>query len=101
MKTTPNLLLYILTFSLLFLSACHNDDIWGIRGEGPVVSETRNIAGFHQIYLSIDGEVILRQGPVQEVAIEAQENILDILETRVRKGKLEIDFKNHPVRRHK
>lgn len=101
MKTTRNLLIYVMAFSLLFLSACHDDDIWGIRGEGPVVAETRNIADFDQIDLAVDGEVILKQGPTQEVEIEAQENILDILETKVRKGKLEIGFGHHQVRRYK
>jgi hypothetical protein len=90
-----------MTFFLLSLSACHDDDVWGIRGEGPVVSENRNLKDFHQIDFGVDGEVILKQGPRQEIKIEAQENILDVLETKVRKGKLEIDFGNHQVRRYK
>jgi hypothetical protein len=101
MKTTRNLMMYVIAFSLLFLSACHNDDIWGIRGEGPAVSENRTLADFQQIDLAVSGEVFLRQGTTQEVRIEAQENILDILQTRVRKGKLEISFGNHQVGRHK
>jgi hypothetical protein len=93
--------MYLMAFSLFFLSACHNDDIWGIRGEGPIVSENRTLADFQQIDLAVPGEVFLRQGTTQEVKIEAQENILDILETRVRKGKLEISFGKHHVGRHK
>jgi hypothetical protein len=101
MKTTRNLFYYVMAFLLLSLSACHDDDMWGIRGEGPVVSENRNLNDFHQIDFGIDGEVILKQGPEQKIEIEAQENILDVLETRVRRDKLEIDFGNKQVRRYK
>ncbi len=101
MKTTRNLFIYVLAFSLFFLSACHDDDIWGIRGEGPAVSETRNLSEFDQIDFGVDGEVILKQGPVQEVTIEGQRNILDVLETKVRNGKLEINFDHMQVRRYR
>jgi hypothetical protein len=94
-----NLILMVL-FALFILPACHDDDFWGVRGEGPVVSETREIRTFDRIDLGVSGEVFLRQGSTQEVRIEAQRNILAIMETDVKNGKLEIDFGKHNVRRY-
>lgn len=99
MKTTKIHLLLLL-LALFTLPACHDDDFFGIRGEGPGVSETREVGSFNQVDLKVDGEVILRQGTEQEIVIEAQQNILDILKTDVKNGKLEIDFGRHSVRRH-
>jgi len=100
MKTIKNSALLFLLASLFILPACHDDDLFGIRGEGPTVSENREISEFDRIELEVNAEVILQQGEEQEVVVEAQQNILSVLETDVKNGKLEIDFDGHHVRRH-
>jgi hypothetical protein len=101
MKTSKINVIVFALLATIFLSSCHDDDMFGVRGEGPVVTETRAIDDFDQIDLKVSGEVYITQGSTQEVRIEAQRNILDILDTDVRNGKLEIDFGRHWARRHK
>lgn len=85
----------LFTFFSLFgilgiLSACN--DGWGLKGEGPVVTEQRSLPEFHSLKSSVSAEIVLSQGRQKEVLIEAQQNILDNLETEVKSGRLEINF---------
>lgn len=89
-QSKPAFLLTLLFLGLGF-TACENH-WWGIRGEGPVVSEERPLSSFHTIKNSISGDVYLSQGPQEDILIEAQENILANMVTRVRNGQLEIYF---------
>ena len=65
----------IIVLSFAF-SACHKDDKH-IKGEGPIVSQPFDLPSISGIALSIDANVILTEGDVQEVTIEAQQNIID------------------------
>lgn len=76
-------------FSLLF-SSCDKVD-----GEGPLVAEPRNVRGFSAIRSEIDGDVYVTQGSSYRVTVEAQHNILDMIETNMRSGELSIYFNNH------
>ncbi|QDA59688.1 head GIN domain-containing protein [Hymenobacter jejuensis] len=92
----------LLTFvpALLF-SACNNDVIAPrVRGVGPTESQTRTVNNFTELDLKIDADVYLTQGPQQEVRIEAQRNILDVLETEITGNKLEIEYGHYNVRSH-
>lgn len=84
------------------LASCHNDIDLGptVRGSGPVQSESRTTEEFTEVELPIDAEVYLTQGLTQQVRVEAQSNILDVLETEVEGGRLHIDFGRFNVRRH-
>ncbi|QIX62073.1 DUF2807 domain-containing protein [Hymenobacter sp. BT18] len=83
------------------LAGCHNDILGPtVRGSGPIQSETRTIEEFTEVELPIDAEVYLTQGVTQEVRVEAQGNILDVLETDVDGNRLHIDFGRTIVRRH-
>ena len=84
---------------LLGMSSCGG----GITGEGESVTEVRNVDVFTGIELNTDAEVLLTQGPAQQVRVEGQRNILDVLTTDVRRGKLRIDTdenlrQHNPVR---
>ncbi|OUJ76060.1 head GIN domain-containing protein [Hymenobacter crusticola] len=86
---------------MLFLSACDNDLVSpSVRGVGPTESETRTLNSFSKVELKINAEVVLTQGPTQEVRIEAQRNILDVLETELSGDKLEIEYGHYNVRSH-
>ncbi|MET0392880.1 MAG: head GIN domain-containing protein [Chitinophagaceae bacterium] len=70
-------------------------------GEGPVVTETRSLSGFTGVSSGCSGRVNFRVDPVYKVEVTAQQNILDVLRTRVVNGVLDIDFKNNVnIRRH-
>lgn len=65
---------------------------WGLGGgqpgSGKVVSETRPVTGLQAIELSYPAEVVIRQGEVESVEIEAEDNLLAQLSTEVLAGKL-------------
>lgn len=63
-----------------------------IKGDGPVVTETRNVQGFTSINAGIDGMVYFTPGNEYKVEIHAQKNIIDAMDTRVSGGELKIEF---------
>lgn len=72
-----------------------------IKGDGPVVSEFRNVKNFRAISSDIDGDVHFTPGNIYEVEIRAQQNIIDILETRVSGGELRLRYNgNYNIGRH-
>lgn len=80
-------------FALMF-NGC--DEIFSsVRGEGPVVSETRSVKDFKGIELGASGDVYFKQAPEFKVVVETQKNIAEILETVVEGGVLKINFKNN------
>ena len=65
-----------------------------INGEGPIVSEDRNLKDFDGIELDISANVYLEKSNTFKFRIEAQENILDEVETFVSAGLLHIRYDN-------
>ena len=70
-------LAFFLTGMLLF-TGCHID---GIVAKGDIVTELRDIQDFHAVDASTFGEVELRIDTAFYVEVQAQENIIDHLET--------------------
>lgn len=69
-----------------------NFNFGGVRGEGPVRTETRNLPAFHSVTVDLAGDVELIVSPETRAEIQAQENLLPILKTEVLDGKLRIYF---------
>ena len=59
-----------------------------VVGSGNVANETRSLDSFNSIDLRGSGSLFLSQGPQQPLRIEAEDNILKVLTTRVESGKL-------------
>lgn len=82
--------LFIGTF--LFIS-CHVDDPDDcISDLGNVMTEVRDVNDFHSITFDGVGNIYLTQGSTQSLRIEANQGILDILETDVSDNLLSIEF---------
>jgi hypothetical protein len=83
---------FILAAALLFstFTSCRK-----VNGEGRVISETRTISGFNGVAISMAADVVFKQGPDYKVELEAQQNILDVIESRVVGGELRIGVKNN------
>ncbi|OJV54663.1 MAG: hypothetical protein BGO31_06750 [Bacteroidetes bacterium 43-16] len=81
--------LFIAFIAVLGLNSCQK-----VIGQGPVVTEERNVDAFTRIESEFPGEVILVQGAVQLVKAQAQENIMKDLQTTVSNGVLKIKIKN-------
>ena len=65
----------------------------GERGSGNVVAETRDVSGFHAIEVSYPATVFVQQGSKESLKIEAEDNLLPNLKTRVQNDTLEIFYK--------
>lgn len=73
-----------------------------VSGVGALVMEDRDVSGFTKVEHAISGDVIIEPGAHFALSIEAQKNILDVLETTVDHGILKIRFKpNTMITRHK
>lgn len=65
---------------------------FGIKGEGPVKTETRSVSDFHAIETSVAADVEVSMADNFSVEVQAQENLLPILKTEVKDGALKIYF---------
>jgi hypothetical protein len=61
-----------------------------VRGNGVMKTETRAVSGFTAVGLGIAAKVEVRVGATEGIAIEADENLLPLIETSVKRGELEI-----------
>jgi hypothetical protein len=80
-----------MAFSVL-LPAC-GISITTVRGSGNVASETRDVSGFDEIELTGSGRVNVSVTGTESLIVEADDNILPILETEVRNGRLVLGSK--------
>jgi len=62
-----------------------------MEGKGSLKSEIHPVKPFTGIRLKLPAELIIEQGPVQEVSIEAQDNIRKTIKLDVKNESLEID----------
>jgi hypothetical protein len=89
------ILLAATLFSMLIVQSCSYVDGGGFRGEGNIVSETRNIAGFKGVELNASGNVLVKQGSDFKVTVETHKNVAEQLLTEVEGDILKIYFKNN------
>ncbi|MDG1477924.1 MAG: DUF2807 domain-containing protein [Vicingaceae bacterium] len=68
------------------LNSCINT----IDGNGTVTNETRSVSTFNKIDISGGFEVLLNQGNEEKIEIEADENLLELIETQVKGNTLYI-----------
>ncbi|MGD8865900.1 MAG: head GIN domain-containing protein [Anaerolineales bacterium] len=62
------------------------------EGSGVVVEEARSVSGFDRVSFEGVGKLVVTQGSEESLTIEAEDNILPRIETRVRGRTLEIRF---------
>ena len=65
-----------------------------VIGDGPVITETRVVRGFSEIELGVPGEMILEESENFEIEIEAQRNIVDVIETYISGDELKIKVRD-------
>ncbi|MFC5511195.1 head GIN domain-containing protein [Massilia jejuensis] len=66
-----------------------------VQGSGRIVKQVRQVGGFNGLSLGLPGHVELRIGTAEGVTIEADDNLLPLVETVVENGTLKI----RPARR--
>lgn len=72
--------LLVLSLSMAFILAC---GLGVVRGSGKVISETRDVSGFDRVEIHDGGNLYLVQGDSEALEIEAEENIMPYLSSRV------------------
>jgi hypothetical protein len=84
--------LIIATILGLVMSSCNIDaSFGGVRGNGNVSTETRKVEGsFDEIKVSRGLDVYLTQGSTENITIEADENLHDIIMTKIENNILKI-----------
>jgi len=70
----------------------------GITGNGNVREEVRDIADFDGVLVSSGIDVYLTQDDHFEVRVVADENLLDVIETRVKGGMLDVGTEHYNIR---
>jgi hypothetical protein len=72
------------------LSACSIGDGRTVRGSGKVVEETRAVSDFAGVNLATIGHLTIEVGDTESLRIEAEDNLMEYLETEVHNGRLSI-----------
>ncbi len=87
-----NRLVFInLLFGIFMLNSCMASCMQPVvRGNGKLVTETRDPGDFSGVSLSVSAELFISKGEECSVVIEAEENLMPYLETDVRNGRLTV-----------
>jgi hypothetical protein len=90
-------LLVVLMVVALSLSACSVAvNVLNVtRGSGNVIRETRNISGVTGIELAGSADVDITFGEEESLVVEAEDNIVPLIETEVENGRLVIGTKSN------
>ncbi len=85
--------LIIASILALLASSCMLDVNWGsgVKGNGVVVEETRSIPETFTAVTASEGlDVYVSQGPDFSIRVEADENVIELIGTDIRDGKLRV-----------
>ncbi len=78
---------------LMILGSTLNAQTKKVTANGKIVTKTRSVETFDKIAVSGSFDVVLKKGKEGDISIEASENIIEIIETEVKKNVLKINFK--------
>ena len=78
---------------LLAVSAC-DGSVFGVRGSGNVITESRDVSGFSEIALFGSGTVRVDVNGTESLTVEAEDNIMPLLKTEVANGRLELSVES-------
>lgn len=82
----------LLGIILITFSSCALMPNW-LVGSGNVIKEERDVSNFDQISLHGSGNLIIEQGDIESLRIEAEDNIIPTITTEVRNSELVISYK--------
>jgi hypothetical protein len=79
-----------LAWVALTLSACGTNitNITQIQGSGMIISSDRAVSDFSSIQINLGADLALSQGGSESMTIQADDNLMQYLETRVENGRL-------------
>jgi hypothetical protein len=83
----------IITAAAILVMATSCIRFTGISGSGNVISEERKVESFNSISVSAGLNLFIKQDGSETLKIEAEDNIVPLIITEVKNGKLEIHYK--------
>ncbi len=89
-RTRTPLILILAPILLLSMGAfpgigC-NDGGPAVRGSGNIITQDREVSGFHGVEVRNQGNLVITFGPEESLAVEAEDNLQDHLAAEVRNG---------------
>lgn len=90
--------IFITSLLLIFAINLNAQSWWNsekVRGNGKIVTKTRNVSEFDGVSAGGSFDVILVKGKEGEITIEGEENILPYIVTEVKRGTLKIKYKKN------
>ncbi len=98
-------LVLLILLSMVFFSRCDLNLFDCIEGDHNVTQESRSLNSFEEICSQGQFDLFVTQGDDIELVIEAEENLIPYISTRVKRGRLVIDNAdnrclrpNHPMK---
>lgn len=83
--------IFIAALAVITLNSCAFDiNLGQENGNGNVVTEERNVSDFSKVKGSAGLDVYLTKGTENKVVVEADENLMEFIETEVHNGRLTI-----------
>lgn len=79
---------------LLANAACNVGFPRVVRGSGNIATKSFDVSGFDQVELGMFGDVHIEQGDSESLTVETDDNILPLLEVKVKDGKLILTAEN-------
>jgi hypothetical protein len=77
------------------LTGCNGIGAHVVRGSGSIATERRDVSGFTEVRVNGMGDVTLEQTGTDSLSVEADDNLLPLLETTVRDGVLRLGTKDN------
>jgi len=85
--------LFLIALFFLPSLACRSINRMTVNGSGNIITQTVNVKNFDHVTLEASGDVYIEQGSTESLTIEADDNILPLLDTRVRGNELVLSMK--------
>jgi len=86
-KQSGTATLVLMLLAAILTSSC----LVGVEGSGNVITESREVSGFNEVVLGGSGRVLVDVNGAESLTIEAEDNIIPLLETTVSNGRLRLD----------
>ena len=100
MKKNKFILIPLLISTIFILSACQVLPWISVeRGSGNIIADSRPVSGFSAIQLDGAGRLIITQGAVESLEIQADDNLINDLISDVRGGTLILGYQEKPWRK--
>lgn len=88
----------IIIISAFLLSACSIKGLNVTRGSGVITTQSRSVSGFNAVQIDGAGELIITQGESESLEIQAEDNIIDELTSKVQGTKLVLGYRDNFLR---